>query len=299
MIARMSRQNPTKNRSAFLRPCLLWIALCAPVSVAVGVAQAGEEGEPEAPAAGFDKPTSPPEPAVSAPPAAPAAMSAPPAASAPAPVSASASGPASVSASAPVSAPVSGDSLRTLEQRVGELKDQVYRAKARLTLLGERHLKSTAGGGRAVVTQKTQMGRLFAPLRITYQLDGREVFSKGDDKTPLALSPAQNAELAVWDGGLPPGDHTLAVSVVYRGNGTPALSYFNRYTYTASAAQRFRASDGGTTRIRVVCREKGNPALTDLADRPLIEFVVDDGTPSPSAAGGNKVATKAASLGSP
>lgn len=285
MIARMSRQNPTKNRPAFLRSCLLWIAMGASVSVAVGVARAGEEGEPEAPAAGFDKPASTPAaPAVPAPPA--AAPS--PAAPAPAP------------SPSPAPSPASGDSLRTLEQRVGDLKDQVYRAKARLTLLGERHLKSTAGGGRAVVTQKTQMGRLFAPLRITYQLDGREVFSKGEGKTPLALSPSQSAELPVWDGGLPPGDHTLSVSVVYRGNGTPAFSYFNQYTYTASAAQRFRASDGGTTRIRVVCREKGNPALTDVAERPLIEFVVDDGTQSsPSAAGGNKVAAKAASLGSP
>lgn len=294
MIARMSRQNPTKNRSAFLGRCLLGLALCAPVSVAVGVAQAGEEGEPEAPAAGYEKPASTPAPpAVTAPPPAPA-----PASLAPAPASA----PAPAPAAAPSAG--SGDGLRSLEQRVGDLKDQVYRAKARLTLLGERHLKSTAGGGRAVVTQKTQMGRLFSPLRITYQLDGREVFTKGDDKTPLGLSPAQSAELPVWDGGLPPGDHTLAVSVVYRGNGTPAFSYFNQYTYTASAAQRFRASDGGTTRIRVVCREKGNPALTDVAERPLIEFQVDDGASSssgssPSAAGGNKVATKAATLGSP
>jgi len=186
------------------------------------------------------------------------------------------------------------NNLRGLEQRVGDLKEQVFRAKARLSLLSERFLRSTAGGGRAVILQKTQMGRLYQPVRITYQLDGREIFSKGDaqsgSKSALTLAPAE--ELSVWDGGLPPGDHTLSVSVVYRGNGARVFSYFDQYTYTASAAQRFRANDGGITRIRVVCRENGNPALTDLAERPLIEFEVDDGASA-------KVATKADHRGSP
>jgi hypothetical protein len=289
----MSRQNPTKCRSA-------WRTLCAGATLLVllPVAHGGEDGDLEGPGPALSQPA-PAAPTAPKPVADTAREMLPP----PAPPEASRprSELPAPSLSSPSSSSGAQDSLRSLEQRVAEMKDQVYRAKARLTLLSERHLRSTAGGGRAVVTQKTQMGRLYQPLRITYVLDGREVFNKGDEKSPLALTPAQLAELPVWDGGLKPGDHTLAVNVVYRGNGTPALSYFSQYTYTASAAQRFRASDGGVTRIRVVCREKGNPALTDVADRPFIEFVVDDGTTSSSSSGGSgaKVAAKASPLGSP
>jgi hypothetical protein len=171
---------------------------------------------------------------------------------------------------------VSQDSLHSLEQRIGDLKEQVFRAKARLSLLSERFLRSTAGGGRAIVVHKNRMGRLFQPIRLTYQLDGREVYSKGSEDGSLFAD--QSAELPIWEGGLKPGDHTLTVNVVYRGNGSQVFGYFNQYTYTASAAQRFTANDGGITRIHVLCHEKGNPALTDVAQRPLIEFEVDDGS---------------------
>jgi hypothetical protein len=168
--------------------------------------------------------------------------------------------------------------MRDIERQVGDLKDQVFRAKARLSLLSEKFLRTSPGGGRAVLLHKNQLGRLFQPLRITYQLDGREIYSSGKDGSPLPT-----AEQPVWDGGLKPGDHTLSVALVYRGNGTPALSYFSQYTYTATAAHRFTASDGGVTRIRVVCREQGNAALTEVADRPLIEFQTEDSGAAPPA----------------
>jgi hypothetical protein len=198
-----------------------------------------------------------------------------PSAPAPPPGAAPAAAAPVLSVGAPSDAP-RGEGLPSLQQRVGDLKEQIFRAKARLSLLSERFLRSTAGGGRAVLQQKIDMGRLFLPVRITYLLDGREIFTKADDKGGLA-----QAELPVWDGSLKPGDHTLTVEVVYRGRGTPVFSYFSQYTYTASAAQRFSASDGGTTRISVLCHEKGNPALTDVADRPLIEFQVSDGSAAP------------------
>ncbi len=178
------------------------------------------------------------------------------------------------------------DDMQNLQQRVGELKEQVFRAKARLSLLSERFLRSSAGGGRAVIVHQSQMGQLYQPVRIAYQLDGREIFRKSSDSDGAPLE--KTGELTVFEGDLKPGNHTLSVSVEYRGNGTRVFSYFNKYNYTANAAQRFAASDGGITRIRVVCRQQGNPALTEVADRPLIEFQVDDGGGKSPAKSGEK-----------
>lgn len=273
MIPLMSRPKLQKNRAAWrsVGASVTLLSLLSGLPLAVAA-------EPEAPPPALPEPSSVPD-AAPAPP--------PPAQPAPA-VAAPVAQPAPAPAAAPA-APAAdrSDSLRSIEQRVADLKDQVFRARARLTLLSERFLRSTPGGGHAVVTHENKMGRLFQPVRITYQLDGREVFSKGDESGQKPV--AATGELPVWDGGLKPGDHTLSVSVVYRGSATPALSYYSRYTYTASAAQRFTASDGGTTRIRVLCREQGNPVLTDVADRPLIEFKVED---SSQPAAGDKVAAK-------
>lgn len=281
MIPLMSRPNSQKNcsawRSAGASAALLTLLSGIPWAVAAEPEEAPPPSLPEPSAPSEAAPPPPPASAPSAPPAAPARPVAAPAPSAPA---------------APAAAPAAdrGDSLRSIEQRVADLKDQVFRARARLTLLSERFLRSTPGGGHAVVVHQNKMGRLFVPVRITYQLDGREVFSKGEDGGQKSVAPASVGELQVWDGGLKPGDHTLSVSVVYRGSAAPVLPYYNQYTYTASAAQRFTASDGGTTRIQVLCREQGNPVLTDVADRPLIEFKVEDSVSQQAA--GAKVAAK-------
>lgn len=281
MIPLMSTPKLQKNQAAW-RSALASVALLSLLSglpLAGAAEPAGPEGAPPPPLP--ETSTSPDAAPALPPPAAPVAQPAAAPAAQPAPA------PAAAPAAPAAPAADRGDSLRSIEQRVADLKDQVFRARARLTLLSERFLRSTPGGGHAVVTHENKMGRLFQPVRITYQLDGREVFSKGDESGQKPV--AGSGELPVWDGGLKPGDHTLSVSVVYRGSATPALSYYSRYTYTASAAQRFTASDGGTTRIRVLCREQGNPVLTDVADRPLIEFKVED---SSQPAAGDKVAAK-------
>lgn len=164
-----------------------------------------------------------------------------------------------------------GDALQDLDRRVGGMKDQVYRAKARLSLLSERFLQSTNGSGRAVVMQVNQMGRLFQAVKVSYQLDGREIFSRGEDAGGVP-----KGDLAVWDGGTKPGEHTLGVTVVYRGNGNQVFGYFDQYVYTVTAAQRFSIGDGGTSRVRVLLREQGNLVTTSLDKRPQIEFVFAD-----------------------
>lgn len=164
------------------------------------------------------------------------------------------------------------DALRDVDRRIGDLKDQIFRAKARLSLLSEKHLRSAEGGVPTTVTQRNQLGVLYRLVRVVYEIDGREVFRREDSPQ----NPIPGGELPVWDGTLRPGEHTLSATLLYRGNGNRVLSYYDEYTYTVSAAHRFAVQDGAGTRIRVLCRERGNFATTAVENRPFIEFQVED-----------------------
>ncbi len=163
------------------------------------------------------------------------------------------------------------DQLGDLDRRTRELRDQVFRSKARLTLLTENMLGSAQGGAKLVVVQKDQMGRFFQMVKVSYQIDGREVFVR-------SLEPGrqtESKEQTVYDGNVRPGDHTVGVAVVYRGDGNKVFSYYDQYLFTAKAAHRFSVTDGQTTRLEVLCREKGNPLLTRVEDRPSFDFRVE------------------------
>ncbi len=214
----------------------------------------------------------PVEPAVAAPAAAAAPSGGAPSPAAPAFPAAPPSAPAAAASADPGAA--RPDALRDVDRRIGDLKDQIFRAKARLSLLSEKHLRSSEGGVPTTVTQRNQLGVLYRLVRIVYEIDGREVFRR--DETPT--SPIPGGELPVWDGTLRPGEHTLSATLLYRGNGSRVLSYYDEYTYTVNAAHRFAVADGAGTRIRVLCREKGNFATTAVENRPFIEFQVEDGS---------------------
>lgn len=203
--------------------------------------------------------------------------------------------PGATAASAATSPASSGsgrdEKFRDLERRTFELKDQVFRAKARLTLLSETLVSANVGTTRAVIVHKNQMSRLFQPIRVSYQIDGREVFTK-EDAAGVAVD---GKDLVVWDGGLQAGDHTVGVTVVYRGNGAKVLSYYDKYNFTARAAHRLTAVEGQTTRLLVRCFEKGTALTAKVEDRPDFEFKVADGSsPVKAAAAGQTTSGKPA-----
>src|SRR5262245_27092984 len=113
------------------------------------------------------------EPAPPAAAAAPAPAAAPPAdvpagAGAPAAAPTGAPAPPADAAGAPPAAAGGGaDSgayqvrLRSLEKNVNELKEQIFRTKARLNLLKETELGGVIGASRAVIHHKNEMGSSF------------------------------------------------------------------------------------------------------------------------------------------
>jgi len=264
------------------------LALAVAVQLLGGPGSARAEGDPIAPASepsaespqtpaaaaakspATDAAPPPGEPAQAAPAAAsqsPAATESPPTKTAPAGLS-----------SAPIEASAREDRFRDLERRAFELKDQVFRAKARLTLLSETLVSANVGTTRAVIVHKNQMGPLFRSIRVSYQIDGREVFTKEDPAGVIGAG----KEFVAWEGGLQAGEHTVGVTVVYRGNGAKVLSYYDKYSFTARAAHRLSAVEGQTTRLLVRCFEKGTALTAKVEDRPDFEFKVEGGTARPA-----------------
>ncbi len=218
-------------------------------------------------APGISRAQQPPAPAAAAPSPSPAAApgpsGAPPAAATPAPTAAAAGGGAGDAGAHTVR-------LRGLEKNVNELKEQIFRTKARLNLLKETVLGGVIGASRSIIKQKNEMGSSFRLIKAVHALDGVQIFSKSDESGRLA----EMTEFDTYNGAIQPGSHTLTVLLVYQGNGFGVFSYLKGYKFTVRSSHTFVAGEGKATSITVVGYEKGN-ITTNLQDRPAIDFRVN------------------------
>jgi hypothetical protein len=189
-------------------------------------------------------------------------------------------------ASAPTAAPSDGSAsavrLKALERNVNDLKEQVFRTRARLNLLKETVLGGVIGASRCVIKHKNEMGATFRLTKVVYALDGVQIMNKVDDSGRLADMP----EFDIYNGAIQPGNHTLSVQVVYQGSGFGVFSYLKGYKFKASSSNTFIAADGKATQVIVVGYEKGG-ITTNMEDKPALEFkttlVAPEGTSSQAA----------------
>jgi hypothetical protein len=214
-----------------------------------GLAQtqtAAASAPPPAPAA-----EQPADPAPATPPAGPPATGAPPAA-------------------APDS---SGHTvrLRHLERSVSELKEQVFRTKARLQLLKETVLGGVIGASQALIKHRNEMGASFRLVKVVYALDGVQIFAKADESGVLG----EVQEFEIYKGAIQPGSHTLSVQLLYQGHGFGVFSYLKGYKFNVRSSHTFVAAEGRSTSVVVAGYEKGG-ATTNMEDKPAVDFRVSN-----------------------
>jgi hypothetical protein len=183
--------------------------------------------------------------------------------------------PATIAAPAPAEAAAGDGSasavrLKALERSVNDLKEQVFRTRARLNLLKETVLGGVIGASRCVIKHKNEMGATFRLIKVVYALDGVQIMNKVDDTGRLADMP----EFDVYNGAIQPGNHTLSVQLVYQGSGFGVFSYLKGYKFKASASNTFIAADNKATVVTVLGYEKGG-LTTNMEDKPAIEFKVN------------------------
>lgn len=177
--------------------------------------------------------------------------------------------------------------MRELEERVNDLKERIFRSKARLMLLRETVLNGAIAGAKAIIIHKNEMGSSFVLEKAAYALDGAPIFTRANDEND-SLADAERLE--VFAGSIVPGNHNLSVHLVYRGNGFGVFSYLKGYRFTIRSSYAFTAEEGKATTISVVPYEKGG-MTTDLRERPAVRYDVEirqdqpgETTPNPGAA---------------
>jgi hypothetical protein len=158
--------------------------------------------------------------------------------------------------------------LRSLEKNVNELKEQIFRTKARLNLLKETVLGGVIGASRALIRHKNEMGSSFRLVKAAFALDGVQIAAKSEANL------ADLQEFDVYNGAIQPGSHTLSVALTYQGNGFGVFSYLKGYKFNVKSSHTFVAGESKSTNITVVGYEKGN-ITTQLSDKPAIDFRVN------------------------
>ena len=260
---------------------LLGAGLCLP---ALAQGTAAPEAASPAPTAPAEAPTAPAEaPAAST--EAPAASGAPstevtvsPPEAAETKPAAPAAGPTiqPISPTPPGPAPQTADEafntrVKTLEEEVVDLKEKIYRSKARLLLLQETVLGGDLStGARAVLFHKNEMGNSFVLESVAYALDGAPIFTKVNQDGDLD----KLEEFEIFNGRIVPGQHQIAVRFVYRGNGYGVFSYLEGYKFRVQSSYTFNAEATKVTTVRVVGFEKGG-ITADLKDRPAVRYDIE------------------------
>ncbi|WP_437775656.1 hypothetical protein [Sorangium sp. So ce1097] len=200
--------------------------------------------------------------------------------------------PAAGTASAPAPAmdgPTYAVRLRDLEQRIDELKEQIRRSHTRLSLLSDTILSGGGAGSRASIKFNNELSSAFRVTRVLIVLDGAVQYNKTDQSGALA----EQTEIPIFNGSVPPGDHTLQVLVNLQGNGYGVFSYLRGYRFEVRSSHSFTAVEGKTINLQAVAFEKGG-VTTPLEERPAVRFVekivsgLADAPGQPAAAAGGK-----------
>jgi hypothetical protein len=157
--------------------------------------------------------------------------------------------------------------LRDLEQRVDELKDQIRRSHTRLALLSDTIIGGGAAGSRAEVEFKNEMSSAFLLTRALFVIDGQIQYNRSDDSGALA----DQKDIPIYTGSVPPGDHTIQVGLTFQGNGYGVFSYLRGYKFEVKSSHSFTAIEGKALTVTATAFEKGG-VTTPLEQRPTIDW---------------------------
>ncbi len=158
--------------------------------------------------------------------------------------------------------------LRELEEKVIGLKEKVFRSKTRLLLLKERILNDVIAEAKVVIFHDNDMGASLVPVQVLYHLDGEKIYFQDDSSDILE----EQDSIEIFNQNLVPGNHVLAVEMVYRGDSS-VFAYLKDYLFKLRANYTFYATKGKITTVRAIGYQRGDITY-DLRERPSITFDV-------------------------
>ena len=81
-------------------------------------------------------------------------------------------------------------------------------------------------------------------------------------------------EFEIFNGRIVPGQHQIAVRLVYRGHGYGIFSYLEGYKFKVQSSYTFNAEGAKVTTVKIVGYERGG-LTSDLKDRPAVRYDVE------------------------
>ncbi|MBX7081418.1 MAG: dihydrolipoamide acetyltransferase [Nannocystaceae bacterium] len=162
---------------------------------------------------------------------------------------------------------VYGDRIDGLQVEVDDLKDKIFRSKARLALLRETVLKGVMAGSRVVIAHRNLMGSGFRLVKMVYIMDGAQIYARSDESGGLD----SEDEVVIYDGNLPPGPHNVTIELTYKGHGYGVFAYLSGYTFDSRSSHSFTAPENGAVKLTSVGFERGN-MTTEMRDRPSVSW---------------------------
>lgn len=194
--------------------------------------------------------------------------------------------PADAAAPAATPAPQSSDEafdtrVKGLEEQVNDIKEKIFRTKARLLLLQETVVGGDiVSGARATIIHKNEMGSSFQLVSAAYALDGSPIYTKVDVNGDLS----EKDQIEIFSGRIVPGAHQLTVKLEYKGHGFGPISYLEGYKIGLTTSYTFNAEGGKATVVEAIGYEKGGP-FAEYKDKPGIKFETQVSKEAPKAQG--------------
>ena len=165
--------------------------------------------------------------------------------------------------------------IRELETKVDDLKEKVFKSKARVKLLQETVLSDNLAGSRAIISHENELGGTYALKRALYALDGARVFNERDSDGSLS----DKEKLEVYNASISPGHHRVSVLLELEGSGYGVFSYMEGYRFKVQASCEFKAQEGRSTFVKVHLIDQG--AMKDYKERPGVQCATSSTKLSP------------------
>jgi hypothetical protein len=164
--------------------------------------------------------------------------------------------------------------MRRIEQRTQALKERAWQLKARVQTLKEQMLGGGVGA-QALISHENEMGSSFHLVKLTYTLDGTQIFARTDDSGENLF---KTKSFDIFTGPISPGSHQLAMVATYKGHGYGVFEYLSKFTFTARGGSAFVAEEGKISSVACRGYEKGG-ANTPMEKRPSVECKVTQVAP--------------------
>jgi hypothetical protein len=161
------------------------------------------------------------------------------------------------------------DEVDDVQDELARARDGAYVAKARILLLEEKIIDGGGSGAKVSLLHVNKLGSSYRIESISYFFDGTPVFEKVDESSEFH----KKKEMKIFEGNVPPGNHTISASIVVKGAGGGAFSYLEDYTFKGQESYAFAAEKGKTSVIRMVLQKK--EVLAGPDEGPEIKFEIE------------------------